>query len=104
MRLETEAFRQTPAPRAVFAIRDVTGTRDEVRVAREQRVATRLRQACRDEHVLVGKRDRGAARQLSGHRLERGGCLFALARDTEAPQDGGRSPDAFERAEHDALQ
>ena len=69
--VDAEPLRQPAAPGAVLAVRRVPRAGHDVRVALAAGVTARLRQAGRDQHVLVGERDRGAARQLPGHRLER---------------------------------
>ena len=62
------ALRQTSAPGAVLAVRRVARARHDVGIALQQDVAAGLGETRRDEHVLVGERDRGAAGELARHR------------------------------------
>src|SRR5215208_7204599 len=63
-----------------------------------------MREASRNEHVLVGERDGGPAVQLADELVERVAGLAAAADGAEPPEDARRAADALEGAEQEAVQ
>src|SRR6266511_490544 len=70
----------------------------------QERVPRGMREPPRDQYVLVGERDRGAAVQLADEIVEHEPRLPTAADGAEPPQDAGRAADALERAEQKAVQ